>query len=134
MVPYLSDWPGVRQVFLLRRERTVRRRGATTAAVEEAVGICSVPRERAGPAQLLAWQRGHWAIENRLHHVADVTLGEDACQVRKGAAAGVLATFRRWLAPLLADQNTPSRAAALRHNVLNLRATLARFFPENAEN
>ena len=136
LVPYLSDWPGLRQVFHLRRERTARNKttGRRETAVEDVYGICSVPRERGGAAALLGWQRGHWAIENGLHHVADVTLGEDACRVRKGAGAGVLATFRRWLAPLLGDQDAPSIAAALRANVLNLRGTLARLFPETAEN
>ena len=26
--------------------------------------------------------RNHWAIENKLHHVRDVTLNEDRCRVR----------------------------------------------------
>ena len=29
----------------------------------------------------------HWAIENRLHYVRDVTFSEDRCRVRSGARA-----------------------------------------------
>jgi hypothetical protein len=51
--------------------------------------------------RLLELNQKHWSIENRLHYRRDVTLGEDACQVRiKGAPqvlaalnGGVLATF-----------------------------------------
>ena len=31
---------------------------------------------RPGRAKLLEYVRGHWGIENRLHYVRDVTLGE----------------------------------------------------------
>ncbi|VTR93875.1 transposase : [Gemmata massiliana] len=36
-------------------------------------------RRRADAATLLALVRDHWRIENQLHYVRDVTLGEDAC-------------------------------------------------------
>lgn len=29
--------------------------------------------------------RAHWDIENKLHHVRDVTLNEDRCRVRASA-------------------------------------------------
>ena len=34
------------------------------------------PAERAGPAQLLAWNRGHWQVENANHYRRDATMGE----------------------------------------------------------
>lgn len=40
---------------------------------------------------MLALIRNHWAIENRLHWHRDVTLKEDVCQTRTGAAPNVLA-------------------------------------------
>ena len=36
----------------------------------------------ADAGQLLKWVRGHWSIENRSHHVCDVTMGEDASRIR----------------------------------------------------
>lgn len=51
------------------------------------------------PDGLLRLVRSHWLIENRVHYVRDVTLGEDASQVRAGRAPQVLAALRnRWWA------------------------------------
>jgi hypothetical protein len=49
----------------------------------------------------LSWVRQHWSIENRLHYRRDVTLREDACQVRKGEAPRVLAVLNSFLLALL---------------------------------
>ncbi len=38
--------------------------------------------------------RGHWSIENSLHWVLDVTMGEDACPIYRDDAAEVLACIR----------------------------------------
>jgi hypothetical protein len=56
--------------------------------------ITSLSPERADAARRLALSRAHWDIENRLPWVRDVTLGEDACRVRTGAAPQVLAACR----------------------------------------
>ena len=40
--------------------------------------------------------REHWGIENQLHWVLDVSLGEDACQIYRGNAATNLATMRHF--------------------------------------
>ncbi|WP_109570720.1 ISAs1 family transposase [Gemmata obscuriglobus] len=83
-------WAGVKQGFQLTRERTVR--GQTT--VEVHFGITSLSAEKADAATLLNHVRTHWRIENELHYVRDVTLGEDACRVRMGHAPQVLAALR----------------------------------------
>ena len=79
-----GPFPGVRQAFRVVRERTEVKSGATSTEI--AHGITTVPAERAGPAQLLAWNRGHWQVENGNHHRRDATMGEDASRVRKGHA------------------------------------------------
>ena len=43
--------------------------------------------------KLLGFIRGHWGIENRVRYVRDFTMGEDASQVRAGAAPQVMATL-----------------------------------------
>lgn len=40
--------------------------------------------------------RGHWAIENRLHWVLDVTFGDDQSRLRKGHGARNMATIRHF--------------------------------------
>ena len=48
-----------------------------------AYGITSLTVTQATPADLNRWIRGPWAIE-ALHHIRDVTYGEDASQARTG--------------------------------------------------
>ena len=74
--------PHRRVAFRIERER----RNAKTAKVEHETvhGLTSVPPEQATAELLLALVRGHWSIENRLHHVRDVSYGEDRCRVRTG--------------------------------------------------
>jgi hypothetical protein len=104
------DWPGVQQVFRVERERTCG--GQTTCEV--AYGLTSLPRARASAARLLELNRGHWRIENQLHYVRDVTLGEDACRVRSGAAPQLLASLRNTLLSLLNAGGYKNKAEALR--------------------
>ncbi len=107
-----SGWPHLGQVC--RIERTVTSAGVTHREVTYA--ITSLLPRRARPRRLLALARGHWAIENRLHYVRDVTLGEDACQVRTGAAPQVLAALRNTALGLLRRAQVPNVAAALRRH------------------
>jgi hypothetical protein len=106
------DWPGVAQVC--RIESEVRRGGERT--VEVSYAITSVPRERAGAATLLGWLRGHWGIENRLHYVRDVTMGEDANRTRTGSGPQVLAALRNAVIGRLRLSGATNIAASLRRN------------------
>jgi hypothetical protein len=83
-------WPGLKQAFRLTRTRTEG--GVTTKEV--AYGITSLAEQEADAARLLRLARGHWQIENGLHWVRDVTMGEDKCRVRKGSAPQALAALR----------------------------------------
>ena len=80
----LAAFAHARQAFRVVRERTDARTGETSS--ETAYGITSVSAGRAGPERLLAWNRGHWQVENGNHYRRDVSLGEDASRVRKGHA------------------------------------------------
>jgi hypothetical protein len=55
--------------------------------------ITSLTFAQAGPP---GWptSSGHWAIENGLHWVRDVTFAEDACKVRTGTGPQVMASLR----------------------------------------
>jgi len=92
----------------LVRERTEK--GKTT--VEVVYGITSLTPRQADAWRLLRLVREHWRIENCLHYVRDVTLGGDACRVRKGHAPQVLAALRNAVVHLLAGVSTESRVAA----------------------
>jgi predicted transposase YbfD/YdcC len=95
---YLT-WPGVAQVLRRTCRRVIVRTGLIES--ETTYGITSLPREMGGPQLVERFWRGHWSIENRLHYVRDVTLGEDGCQVHRDSTPQVLATLRNGILSLL---------------------------------
>lgn len=109
-----APWPGLRQVCRVERRRAVRRHGRVRLEKDVTYAITSLPPQRADAATLLAYLRGHWSIENRLHYVRDVTFGEDRSQTRCGAAPQVLATCRNLALSLLRRAGATNVAAALR--------------------
>lgn len=104
-----QDWAGLKQGFELTRERTIR--GVRTR--ETVYGITSLSVEEADAGRLLALTRGHWGIENGLHHKRDVTLEEDASRVRREAAPQVMAALRNSVMHVL-EGTAESLAAAVR--------------------
>src|SRR5205085_943419 len=84
-----KKWAGLKQGFRITRTRTVR--GVTTTEVH--YGITSLSEQEADASRLLGLVRGHWRIENGLHWVRDVTMGEDGCRMRRGNAPQVLAAL-----------------------------------------
>jgi predicted transposase YbfD/YdcC len=105
------DWPQVQQVCCM--ERRVTRKGVTRE--ETAYAITSLSPKKADALRLLQVWRGHWGIENRLHYVRDVTMKEDASQVRSGSVPEVMAALRNVVLGLLRQAGATNIAAALRH-------------------
>lgn len=116
------DWPGVAQVCRIERWRYLR----GEKEYEVAYGITSAPRDQADAAALLAYNRGHWGIENRSHYVRDVTFGEDASQIEKGYAPQILAGLRNGLIAAMRAEGVTNIAAALRQNALKLSHLFAK--------
>jgi len=106
------DWPGLAQVF--RLERTWRERGKAKHAL--LYGITSLSPADGPPERLLALKRGHWAIENGLHRVKDVTLGEDQSTLHMGQGPTVMAFLRDAALSLLRRAGIHQIAARLREH------------------
>ena len=87
--PWLC-WPGAEQICRITRQRTIN----GIPSLEIVLAITSLTRLRADAHKLLKLSRQHWSIENRLHYVRDVSMGEDACRVRAGHAPQLLAALR----------------------------------------
>ena len=90
----------------------------TTQTTERVCTITDLAPPQASPSQLLALNRGHWGVENRLHWVRDVTFDEDRSQVRKGHGPQVLAAIRNFIIGLLRRMISHPRtsiASAMRH-------------------
>ncbi len=109
---YLQNHGFVDAQQVIRIER-IRRIGEQEAR-EYSYYLSSHARDHATAFDFLRWIRGHWGIENKLHYVRDVTFGEDACRVRKGGSAQVLAALRNTASHLLNGVDAPSKKAATR--------------------
>jgi predicted transposase YbfD/YdcC len=118
--PAWTGFAGAVQVAQLRR--TVTRVGKKS--VEVVYLITSAPRHQAPPAVPAAWVRNHWAIENKLHRVRDVTYDEDRSQVRVGATPRVMATLRNTAISILRLNGAHNIATALRRHARDPKAAI----------
>jgi predicted transposase YbfD/YdcC len=115
------DWPGMAQVMVI--ERTWWERGEKKHAVR--YGITSLPPTSADAPRLLALVRGHWQIENGLHYVKDVTLGEDRSLIHKGNGPSIMAILRDTVVSVLHRAGWRTIAERLRFYSGNPYAALA---------
>ncbi len=106
-----TEWAGVAQVFRLRRQV----QDGETARQETVYGLTNLPRKKANASRLLALQQAHWRIENRLHYRREVTLGEDACQVRMSGAPQALAALNGGVLALMDWLQVSNVASQMRH-------------------
>jgi predicted transposase YbfD/YdcC len=102
----------VQALRITRRTRPIGARRWRTVTV---YAVTNLSVYQASPAHLADYLRGHWAIE-ALHHIRDLTYGEDASQVRTGNAPRAMASLRNLAIGILRHQGTTNIAKALRHN------------------
>ena len=129
-------FPGAAQVFLGERytTRTVRKRPKVSRRYKKVqirsavavLGVTSLSAREAAPEHLAGYVRRHWSIENKIHWVRDVTLREDASQVRKGLKFRIMATLRNLTIGLLRQAGYTRIAATIRkiHNDPHLLLTI----------
>jgi len=94
----LEQWPGLKAIAAVERRRLVLGK-KKEPSVERHYYILS--NDQLVAEQVGQFIRGHWAIENGLHHVLDVSYDEDHSRVRKGHGAENLSRIRRLTANLL---------------------------------
>jgi predicted transposase YbfD/YdcC len=108
---FQKDWAGIAQTFKISRW--------TKEGEEEreqvAYGFTNLTRKMACAEQLLSLNKKHWSIENRLHYRRDVTLGEDACQVRVEGAPPVLAAINGAILAFMDFLGVKNVASKMRH-------------------
>jgi predicted transposase YbfD/YdcC len=106
-----KEWVGIAQVFMIKK--TVTEKGESTE--KTFYGITSVPRKYADAERVLDLKRKHWSIENRLHYRRDVTLEEDASQVRSHGAPEVIAALNGGLLALMDFLGVKNTVKQMRH-------------------
>jgi predicted transposase YbfD/YdcC len=120
------DWPDVGKVCRMVRETT--RNGEETTEVQYA--LTSVRRDQANAQRLSTWWRRQWEIENGLHWVRDVTLGEDASRIRTGDAPQNMAAIRNAIISCFRVEKIENIVATIREytwNPLRLFTKLGRW-------
>jgi predicted transposase YbfD/YdcC len=89
-IDWLADkdqWEALRSIGMVEAVREV----AGTVTTQRRYYLSSLPTQ---VEQFAAAVRGHWEIENCVHWVLDVQMGEDRCTVRQQHAAQNLAALR----------------------------------------
>lgn len=114
------DWPHLAQVLMIAR--TWWARGERHEAIRYA--LTSLPPQAADAGRLLVLVRGHWQIENGVHYVKDVTLGEDHSTIRVGHGPSVLAMLRDTVVNVLHRAGWRTIAERLRFYSGNVQAAL----------
>ena len=92
----IQNWSKLGSLIAIEAERTNLKTGKTTK--ERRYYISS---HRDDPEGLLKIIRSHWAIENSLHWVLDMTFHEDASRIRKKNAAQNFSQIRKLTLNLL---------------------------------
>jgi predicted transposase YbfD/YdcC len=105
--------------------RKTRDLGARRWRTVTVYAITSLTFAQASPARLADYLRGHWAIENGLHNVRDVTFAEDASQLRTGTGPHTMACLRNLVIGVLSRAGPVNLAAALLHHARDPARPLA---------
>ena len=98
-----DKWKNLRCLIRVQAKRTVDGKTST----EYRYYISDLPADNA--AGLLAYIRGHWGVENKLHWSLDINFREDECRIRQGHAAENFARLSRIALNLLKAETTNRR-------------------------
>nr|ULG19810.1 ISAs1 family transposase [Yersinia frederiksenii]ULG19839.1 ISAs1 family transposase [Yersinia frederiksenii]ULG19911.1 ISAs1 family transposase [Yersinia frederiksenii] len=86
----LQDWPGVKNVVMIETIRSVKYVDGVTSDFRYYLSSCTDT-----PEIQIAAVRKHWAIENSLHWVLDVTFREDDSRMREQVSTRMFAQLRK---------------------------------------
>jgi predicted transposase YbfD/YdcC len=101
-----TSWSDLNTAVMVERVRV-----ADAVTVERAYYVTS---HAPNPKLLAAKIRGHWSIENQLHHCLDVTFAEDRCRIHDANGAQNFALITRYALSMLKREPTKMSVAMKR--------------------
>jgi len=121
---HIPDWPGLQTLIRVESRRQFQKGGhprIETATRDYIASFCE-------SAEALAQRiRGYWGVENKVHHVRDVTQGEDASRIRMHQLPQLFAVARNLALNLYRSDDFDNMAQAERYCKYGLN-TLKRVF------
>lgn len=113
------DFPGVGQAFVIERHTVEKKTGNTS--VEIVYGVTSHPPDTATAAAVLAFNRGHWTVENGCHYTLDWNWDEDRCTIRTGHGPANITALRRFAIGAIKAKSRDTVAATIQRLARNVR-------------
>ena len=113
------DFPGVGQVFVIERPTIEKTTGKLST--ETVYGVTSHTPASAEAAAVLAFNRGHWTIENGCHYVLDWNWDEDRCTLRTGHGPENITALRRFAIGAIKSKSRDTVAATIQRLARNVR-------------
>lgn len=100
--PVETGWPHTHVVCRVSRQRETRRRQQTVStSCEQAYYVGSFAASTHTPQRVLELIRGHWGIENRLHHRKDRSMDEDRNRASSRGYGRIMCCLRSLTALIL---------------------------------
>jgi len=113
------DFPGVGQVFVIKRPTIEKTTGETKS--ETVYGITSHTPGSADAAGVLAFNRGHWTIENGCHSILDWNWDEDRGTIRTGHGPENITALRRFAIGAIKAKSRDTVAATIQRLARHVR-------------
>ena len=127
--PVDTDWPHTFVACRVDRERQLlRREQVIDHSCEQSLYVGSFRSDTYAPEDVLALIRGHWSVENCLHHRKDRSMNEDRCRASARGIGRVMSCIRS-LVTLVAGRTIESLSVIRRrfsrktHLLVNLLFT-----------
>ena len=108
---HIQPWPGLKTLIRVESERQFKKGGQLRIETETRYYMASFLESAESFAQRI---RGYWGVENKVHHVRDVTQGEDASRLRMHQLPHIFAVARNFVINLYRSNAFSNMAQAER--------------------
>lgn len=107
----IKPWPGLKTLVRVESERQFKYGGQLRLETETRYYVASFLESADSFARRI---RGYWGVENKVHHVRDVTQGEDASRIRMHQLPQIFAVARNFALNLYRSNEFSNMAQAER--------------------